>query len=322
MEVSSRTVGIMGKGIGVALNVVPWWGGTAERFRQRWGAEYARSLAEAAAFLDRAADTLRRNAQGQRDASGIVRQQHRSLWERFKEHFNRVVEGIKRIYEAIPWEFKQIVAALRFAVETIVPMIKIVAKLAGPLAVIGAITALVDLFQTEYAGAFKVMETLIDVVAAIAAGAGIVALVAVSAKVVLVAGAIAVVGGGIALIADWGMQYWDKGGGRELWRSTRPALRRGFEMWRDSQVRTLPGIGRDLIDRTWDTPRPVPRPKVIDPLLPGLAPDAPRFATTAPRPGPSVLEQVQFASPGVSIGGRLVHCDLLGTAGGTRVVTV
>lgn len=69
MLAASTAVGLLSRTIGVALRAAPWFGGAADVFRQSWGAQHARALAEASEFLQTNADTLRLNAQQQRDAS-------------------------------------------------------------------------------------------------------------------------------------------------------------------------------------------------------------------------------------------------------------
>lgn len=51
------------------LNCAPWHGHGADRFRSSWMREHRKALIEAAAFLSRLAETLRRNARQQRKAS-------------------------------------------------------------------------------------------------------------------------------------------------------------------------------------------------------------------------------------------------------------
>ncbi len=51
------------------LNGTPWHGRGADKFRSAWAAEHRKALLEAAAFLYKVAETLRRNARQQRKAS-------------------------------------------------------------------------------------------------------------------------------------------------------------------------------------------------------------------------------------------------------------
>lgn len=52
------------------VHSAPWHGRSADRFRQQWDGQHQRSLASAAAFLERTGDDLLRQAAEQRSASG------------------------------------------------------------------------------------------------------------------------------------------------------------------------------------------------------------------------------------------------------------
>jgi len=59
-----------------SLQGAPWHGPGADRFRQRWSAEYARWLMSAEHFLREASRELHDNARQQRDASGVTHHGH------------------------------------------------------------------------------------------------------------------------------------------------------------------------------------------------------------------------------------------------------
>jgi hypothetical protein len=69
LDTTATAVALVRRTLEVSLFAAPWAGGASEVFRRRWGAEYARSLAEAASFLRGAATTLRHQAAEQRAAS-------------------------------------------------------------------------------------------------------------------------------------------------------------------------------------------------------------------------------------------------------------
>lgn len=74
LEKTGRRISRAGSRLQRSLQTTPWHGGNADRFRQEFGSVHARAMAEAGAFLDEAYETLRRNAQQQREASGTAGQ--------------------------------------------------------------------------------------------------------------------------------------------------------------------------------------------------------------------------------------------------------
>lgn len=78
------------------LNSAPWSGRNADRFRHEFNTVHARAIADAAAFLDDAYETLLRNAEEQRRASGSAR---RSWSDRVRLELQRSAYWIARF----PW---------------------------------------------------------------------------------------------------------------------------------------------------------------------------------------------------------------------------
>lgn len=88
-----RTRATLGRQIASA----PWHGANARHFRERWNAEYARALLEARAFLERAGEDLRAQADQQREASaadgagGIGVVDFRDTWDRIKRFIRKLL---------------------------------------------------------------------------------------------------------------------------------------------------------------------------------------------------------------------------------------
>lgn len=78
------------------LNSAPWQGRSADRFRHEFNTMHARSIAEAAQFLDDAYETLRRNADEQRRASDLA---PRSWIDRIRLELQRTGYWVERF----PW---------------------------------------------------------------------------------------------------------------------------------------------------------------------------------------------------------------------------
>lgn len=70
LESAAQSLRSKSQRLRASLNAAPWNGRGADRFRHDFNTVHARSMAEAARFLDDAYETLSRNAQEQRDASG------------------------------------------------------------------------------------------------------------------------------------------------------------------------------------------------------------------------------------------------------------
>ena len=71
LEKASKGFRRKGAGLSSALDAAPWKGQKAERFRRDFHSVHMRSINDAAQFLDNAYETLRRNSDEQRSASGL-----------------------------------------------------------------------------------------------------------------------------------------------------------------------------------------------------------------------------------------------------------
>jgi surface antigen len=71
MERAGRRLGRNGKALQRSLNSSPWSGRNADRFRAEYNSVHLRAIADAATFLDGLYEELARQAQQQRDASGV-----------------------------------------------------------------------------------------------------------------------------------------------------------------------------------------------------------------------------------------------------------
>lgn len=71
LEKASGGLRRKGRGLASALDAAPWKGQKAERFRRDFHSVHLRSIEGAARFLDDAYETLRRNSDEQRRASGL-----------------------------------------------------------------------------------------------------------------------------------------------------------------------------------------------------------------------------------------------------------
>lgn len=91
IEKTGRRIGGVGVRLQRALQSAPWHGGNADRFRQEFSSVHARAIAEAAAFLDDAYETLKRNADEQRRASGTAGQ---SWFDRIRNWIDRRIGWI------------------------------------------------------------------------------------------------------------------------------------------------------------------------------------------------------------------------------------
>lgn len=87
LESTAQSLRSKSQRLRASLNAAPWKGRGADRFRHDFNSVHARSLADAARFLDDAYETLTRNAQEQRDASGSGRA---GVLHRFDIMFERV----------------------------------------------------------------------------------------------------------------------------------------------------------------------------------------------------------------------------------------
>ena len=253
---SSKIQGVS-KRLGREIHGSPWHGRNADRFRRDWDGEYRRSLAAAASFLQQAGEGLHRNAREQRDASGIA--QPRSAWQRFKDAFRRLPAFLKKLPHRI--RFK--IDLMKFAKSRLKVLCN--AALRGGLGKLDVLINLVKdtkdlIFDRAYSGAFNYLESFSDILR-VAAGVAIVA--AHFTPIGWVATAIA-----IAFIAskviDHGLYWWDKGGGREDWRSTQPQVNKAFE----NNGRIWPLAVNTSIKTNWNTPSPAGRMQ-FSPSLPG-----------------------------------------------------
>ncbi|MCU1498153.1 MAG: hypothetical protein JWM47_2106 [Acidimicrobiales bacterium] len=85
-----------------SLGAAPWNGRHAEVFREQWGREHSRALSAAHLFLHQAGETLRINAQQQRDASsaggggaGLGAKGGRHLWDAIVEAIRKVLRELR-----------------------------------------------------------------------------------------------------------------------------------------------------------------------------------------------------------------------------------
>jgi hypothetical protein len=252
---SSKIQGVS-KRLGREIHGSPWHGRNADRFRRDWDGEYRRSLAEAASFLQQAGEVLHRNAREQRDASGIA--QPGSAWQRFKDAFKRV----KDLWKILPYQIKDLIAILKFAYKAWNLLAK--ATLLGKiLAPIGLFLDAKDLiFDHEFSGAFNYLESFSDF---LRVAAGVAFIVSWFTPIGPIVTAIAFAAIGASLIIDQGMNYWNKGGGREVWRSTQPRVNKAFKNAL-SAPKSAPVSAS--MKSNWNTPSPTGRMQ-FSPSLPG-----------------------------------------------------
>lgn len=106
LEQAAQSLRTKSQRLRASLNAAPWYGRGADRYRHDFNSVHARSLADAARFLDDAYETLARNAQEQRDASGSG---HGGLLHRFGITMERIfgrLGGHLRWIEDLPWRVR------------------------------------------------------------------------------------------------------------------------------------------------------------------------------------------------------------------------
>lgn len=251
---SSKIQGVS-KRLGREIHGSPWHGRNADRFRRDWDGEYRRSLAAAASFLQQAGEGLHRNAREQRDASGIA--QPRSAWQRFKDAFNRVLKLLKKL----PYQLKDLISILLFArkVWNILARVGLLSRIVAPLMLFLDVKDLI--FDREYSGAFNILESFSDL---LRVAAGVAFIVSWFTPIGPIVTCIAIAAIGASLIIDQGMNYWNKGGGREAWRSTQPYVNKTFQ----NALRSGIPAANNSIKSNWNTPSPAGRMQ-YSPSLPG-----------------------------------------------------
>jgi hypothetical protein len=234
----------------------PWSGRNADLFRRKWDSEYRHSIRLASEFLKEASTDLRRNAQQQRDASANGGSFGRGFCslpgddgkKGEKSWFERWLggtDGLSDIFEFVDLSFG------------LVELLK-VAKLIGPVSQrIPLLGSLISAFTVgwnigdliwdhPYEGAFGWIESGLDLLQIGAGIAGVVGGIMLippftGIGVAIVLGSIAV--GGIAAIADHELEFWHKGGGRELWNSAVvPQIRQGWDNVRSAGSSTLTAV--------------------------------------------------------------------------------
>lgn len=168
------------------LHAAPWNGRGADAFRHEWSTNRRAEIMAAASFLDGAVQTLRRNADEQRRASGVGAgsgsagaegAQSRSLMS--------AVDGNKLL-------------------NSFFDLLDIFKALPDPVLVgIGIGSGLWDLFMDRngYGGTYHGVESLMDVLGIVAGGAVLAGKVALGAGVVVIAGVATVKVIGVAMLA-------------------------------------------------------------------------------------------------------------------------
>jgi hypothetical protein len=242
-----------------SIHSSPWSGRNADLFRRKWDSEYWHSIRQASEFLKEASTDLRRNAQQQRDASaagGTFGRGFRTLpghdgKKGEKSWFQRWLggtDGLSDIFEFID---------LSFGLAELLKVLKHAKVIGGAGKVIPFLGIAISAFMVgwnigdliwdhPYEGAFGWIESGLDLVSIGAGIAGVVGgvmmftpLAPIGAALVL--GSIAV--GGIAAIADQNLEFWHKGGGRELWHSgVAPQIRQGWDNVRSAGSSTLTAV--------------------------------------------------------------------------------
>jgi len=252
---SSKIQGVS-KRLGREIHGSPWRGRNADRFRRDWDGEYRRSLAAAASFLQQAGEELHRNAREQRDASGIA--QPRSAWQRFMDAFRKV----KAFWNRLPYQIKDIVNIFKFAFKAwhLLAKAGLMAKILAPIGMFLDVKDLI--FNHEFSGAFNYLESFSDF---LRVAAGVAFIVSWFTPIAPIITGIAFAALGASLIIDQGMNYWNKGGGREVWRSTQPRVNKAFNNALSAPLRAPVSTS---MKTNWNTPSPAGRMQ-FSPSLPG-----------------------------------------------------
>jgi hypothetical protein len=234
----------------------PWSGRNADLFRRKWDSEYRHSIRLASEFLKEASTDLRRNAQQQRDASANGGSFGRGFCtlpgddgkKGEKSWFERWLggtDGLSDIFDIID---------LGSGLKDVLEYAHLIGGATQHIPILGTLfnTFMIGwnirdlIWDHPYEGAFGWIESGLDLVSIGASIAGVVGGIMLIPPFTPIGTAILVGGiavGAVAKFADNTLEFWHKGGGRELWNSgVAPHIRQGWNNVRSVGSSTLTAV--------------------------------------------------------------------------------